>query len=291
VTAVHEALTWRPDALGGREGPDGIHVTWLGTAGFSIEHAGHVVLIDPYVTRAPLRAMVGRLTPDAPALARYVPRADAIIVGHTHFDHALDVPSIAKRTGALVFGSRSAAALCHLGGVAPETIDVVERDQGPPVEREVGPFRFRFIPSAHSRLVLGRVPWPGDIADCDEIPMGAQGYRCGAVFGVEIEVAGRRLYHMGSAELVDENIPPSRIDLLLMCVAGWTTAHKLPERAMQRLAPGAVLLSHWDNFCRPIDKPAQPFPAMQLPRLVDRLTRVSGGVKVGTVPILGDVWV
>jgi L-ascorbate metabolism protein UlaG (beta-lactamase superfamily) len=235
--------------------------------------------------------MIGRLSPDVAALAEHAPRADAIIVGHTHFDHALDVPGIAKRTGARVFGSRSAAALCRVAGVDADKIDVVERDQGLPVERELGPFRFRFVPSAHSRLILGRVPFPGDIADCDQVPVGARNYLCGAVFGVEIQVGGRRIYHMGSAELVDENIAPSSIDLLLMCVAGWTTSRDLPERAMARVAPGAVLLSHWDNFFRPMRARARAFPAMQLPRLVDRLTKASGGVKIGTVPILGEVWV
>ena len=36
--------------------------------------------------------------------------------------------------------------------------------------------------------------------------------------------------------------------------------------------------------------PARMLPAMQMPRLVDRLARASGGAKVGTVPIFGDVW-
>jgi hypothetical protein len=52
-----------------------------------------------------------------------------------------------------------------------------------------------------------------------------------------------------------------------------------------------VLLSHWDDFFRRIDRPARLLPAMQMPRLVDRLARASGGARVGTVPIFGDVWV
>jgi hypothetical protein len=32
-------------------------------------------------------------------------------------------------------------------------------------------------------------------------------------------------------------------------------------------------------------------PAMQMPRLVDRLARASGETPVGTVPIFGEVWV
>jgi L-ascorbate metabolism protein UlaG (beta-lactamase superfamily) len=288
-----EDLAWKPDALGREPGRDGVRVQWLGTAGFAIEHDGHTLLIDPYVTRASLaRCIVAPLHPDHDAIRRCVPRADAIVVGHTHFDHALDVPRIARTTGARVFGSRSAAALCVAQGVEPDRVETVERDAGSqPVEREVGPFALRFIPSAHSRLVLGRIPFPGEIADCGDVPMRTEAYKCGAVFGVEIRVAGRTLYHLGSAELIDANVDVKNVDLLLMCVAGWTTSRDFPERVGHRLAPGAVLLSHWDDFFRRIDRPARLLPAMQMPRLVDRLARASGGARVGTVPIFGDVWV
>jgi L-ascorbate metabolism protein UlaG (beta-lactamase superfamily) len=283
-------LAWSADALGRAGGPNDVRVAWLGTAGFAIEYRGTVVLVDPYVTRAPLASLLVSVRPDTAAIARYIPRADAIIVGHTHFDHALDVPEIARRTGAMVFGSVSASALCRAGGVPESRIDVVERAAGSaPVEREVGPFALRFVPSAHSRFLFGRVPAVGDIADCDDVPAHASGYRCGAVFGVEIRVGGRTLYHIGSAELVDANIPATHIDLALVCVAGWTSSRDFPERVMHRLGPGAVLLSHWDNFLRPIDRPARMLPAMQMSRLVDRLASASKGIKIGTLPILGEV--
>jgi L-ascorbate metabolism protein UlaG (beta-lactamase superfamily) len=287
-------VRFAPDALRkpGQPTQHAVKVVWLGTAGFAIEAEGHVVLIDPYITRASLVSLLAPLRPDVGAIARHVPRADAIIVGHTHFDHALDVPAIARHTGARVFGSRSAAALCLASGLPEDRVDVVERASGSaPVEREVGPFRLRFVPSAHSRFFFGRVPAAGEIADCDQVPGRAGDYKCGAVFGVEIRVAGRTLYHMGSAELVEANVPAANVDLLLMCVAGWTSGRDVPERAAHRVAPGAVLLSHWDNFLRPIDQPARALPAMQLPRLVDRLSAAARGVKIGTVPIFGELWV
>jgi L-ascorbate metabolism protein UlaG (beta-lactamase superfamily) len=287
-----EDIAWGETALSRGGGLGDVRLRWLGTAGFELECAGQVLLIDPYVTRASLECCaLGRIRPDLAAIARHIPRADAIVVGHTHFDHVLDVPEIARRSGATVFGSRSAAALCLRAGVPPDRVEVVQREASEaPVEREVGPFRLRFIPSAHSRLLLGRVPFPGDIADCADIPMRVGAYKCGAVFGVEIRVAGRVIYHMGSAELVDANVRVGNVDLLLLCVAGWAASRDLPERVGRRLAPGAVLLSHWDNFLRPIGQTARALPAMQIPRLVERLSRAVDGVKVGTVPLLGDLW-
>jgi len=232
--------------------------------------------------RAPLR-------PDERLLAQHLPRADAIILGHTHFDHALDAPSIAKRTGALVLGSRSAAELCRAQGVPASQIDVVERPAGSaPVVREVGPFHLTFHASAHSPLLLGRVPFEGEIADCDAIPMRAEAYLCGAVFGVEVGVAGKTLFHVGSAEIL-ASMPKLSVDLALLCVAGWTSSASFPERMMQKLSPRAVLLSHWDNFLRPLSEGAHALPAMQTGRLVDRLAKVTADVRVGTLPLLGEL--
>ncbi|HEY4121865.1 MAG TPA: MBL fold metallo-hydrolase [Byssovorax sp.] len=286
-------LAWSPDRLGGGEPTTrGVRVRWLGTAGFEIEHAGTVLLVDPYVTRASYGACVWRpLAPDLAAVARYAPRADAIVVGHTHFDHALDVPAIALQTGAKVFGSRSAVALCRASGVPEAQVRDVERSPGQDaVVVEVGPLELRFYPSAHSRFALGRVPFPGDIADCDDVPLRIERYRCGAVFTLEIRVAGKTIVHLGSAELVEASLGARSPDLLLLCAAGWTASDRLPERVMAKLAPRAVLLSHWDNFFRPIDRGAELLPALKLPRLVDRLTRAAPDVLVGTLPLLGDVW-
>ena len=279
----HQLSPARPDSP--------VRVRWLGTAGFEISAGSHSILIDPYVTRARFTDCVMRpLEPDLAEIARITPRADAILVGHTHFDHALDVPAIARRTGAMVFGSRSAVHLCR-ASLVPETKLVdVEREYGQsPIEAEIGPFKLRFAVSAHSRFLLGRVPFPGDIQDCDHVPLRTEAYRCGAVFRVEIEVFGRTIVHLGSAELVERTAPPKDVDLLLMCVAGWQSSERFPERVARALDPKAVLLSHWDNFFVPLDRPVQALPAMGVQKLTDRLLSVARDAKIGAVPLLGEV--
>lgn len=89
------------------------------------------------------------------------------------------------------------------------------------------------------------------------------------------------------AELVEASLPPREVDLLLLCVAGWTKTAGLPERAQRQTNPGAVLLSHWDDFLRPVERPTRLLPAMAMPRLVDRLLAADRGLKVGTLPLLG----
>lgn len=267
-----------------------IAVTWLGTAGFAIEHDGHVLLFDPYLSRPSLgRCLLSPLRADAELARRHTPRADAIVLSHTHFDHALDTPMIARQTGARVFGSRSAVKLCLGQGVAEDRVECVEPDGGAAREAEVGPFRLRFWPSAHSALLFGRVPYPGEIADCGDVPLRTSAYRCGAVFGTEVVVAGRRLFHVGSAELVEGGWRVPEVDLAMACVAGWTSTDRYPERLAMALSPGAVLLHHWDNFFRPLDAGASALPAMRFPQLTDRLRAAAPGVRIGALPIHGTL--
>ena len=106
-----------------------------------------------------------------------------------------------------------------------------------------------------------------------------------------IRVAGRRIVHLGSAELVEAGLDRSEPDLLLLCVAGWTASRDFPERVARALSPRAVLFSHWDNFFLPMDRPAVALPAMQGERLAERLGRASRDVRMGVLPLLGEVWI
>lgn len=284
-----EDLAWPGDDAAPARGPT---LRWLGTAGFSIEHESHVLLFDPYLTRASLgRCLLGPVRTERELIARHIPRADAIVVGHTHFDHALDVPDIAKATGARVFGSRSAAMLCRARGVPDAQIEDVESrvSASRPHDAEIGPFRLRFYASAHSPLLLGRVPFAGEISSCEDVPMRVERYRCGAVFGVAVEVAGRRVFHLGSANIVDGSIDLEHTDVALVCVAGWHTTPRFAERLVKRLGPARVVLSHWDDFFAPLDRPLAMLPAIRFGRFVDALRSASRDTEISTVAPLAPI--
>lgn len=235
--------------------PAGLELTWLGTAGFRLGYQGTVIWIDPYVTRLTLPELLRRkvVPPSREAIARWIDRADAVLVGHTHFDHALDVPAIAKQTGCAVYGSTSLASLMQLYGLR-ERATVVE----PHRDYEVGPFRFHFVPSQHSKLQLGlRVPFAGELT-CDHVDeLTPQAYRCGQVWGIHLEVAGTRIYHQGSADLIEDEIKDRNVEIFLCGISGRRfTAHYV-ERIVKRLAPQLIVPTHYDDFFRPLDDKVQ----------------------------------
>jgi L-ascorbate metabolism protein UlaG (beta-lactamase superfamily) len=231
--------------------PKGLELTWLGTAGFRLSYQGTVIWIDPYVTRLPLVDLLRRraVPPSQEAVARWIDRADAVLVGHTHFDHALDVPAIAKRTGCKVYGSQSAANLMQLYALREQAV-VVE----PHRDYEVGPFKFHFVPSQHSKLQLGlRIPFSGELT-CDHVDeLTPQAYRCGQVWGIHVEVAGMRFYHQGSADLLEDEIRDRDVDVFLCGISGRRFTEKYIERIVKRLRPQVVVPTHYDDFFRPLD--------------------------------------
>ena len=230
--------------------PRGLSLTWLGTAGFRLSYEGVDLLIDPYVSRASLPTVARRkpLTPSAALIEQHVPRADAVLMGHTHFDHAIDAPLIARRSGCPVFGSRSLGRLMQLHGLADRAVEVeVYRVY------EVGPFSVTFVPSRHSRLLLGlAVPYEGELT-CDNLDhLTGSAYRCGQVYGIHIEVAGVTFYHQGSADLIDDAIRHGRVDYFLAGIAGRGFTERYWERILPRLSPRVIVPHHFDNFFLPL---------------------------------------
>ena len=239
--------------------PGGLELTWLGVSGYRIAYQGVALFIDPYVSRVPLRALIQRrpAMPDPVMVDRYA-RADddgdgttqvaGVLVGHTHFDHAVDAPAIARRFGCRAYGSASIATLMRLHGLAEQAVEVE------PYRRyELGPFVVSFTPSRHSKLILGRkVPYDGELTceHLDGLRPGA--YRCGQVWGIRIEVAGISFYHQGSANLIDEALRAERVDVFLAGVAGRSVTPRYWGRMLPKLDPAIVVPTHYDDFFKPL---------------------------------------
>jgi L-ascorbate metabolism protein UlaG (beta-lactamase superfamily) len=237
--------------------PEGLAIRWLGVAGYELSYQGHMVYIDPYVSRVPLKTVLSKrpaLADEAihdrvfPATAKAV---DGILIGHTHFDHAIDVPALTRRWGTQAYGSSSLRKLMALFGLADRSIEVTTRRP-----HELGPFRVTFFPSLHSKLLLGyAVPFDGEFS-CEHLDaLAPKQYRCGDIYGIKIEVAGMTLYHQGSANLIDDQVPRAGVDVFLAGIAGRSFTPNYWSRILPRLQPKVVVASHFDDFFRPVDAP------------------------------------
>jgi L-ascorbate metabolism protein UlaG (beta-lactamase superfamily) len=276
-------LEQRPLAL-----PRGLELEWLGVSGYRFTFEGQTVLVDPYVSRVPLGAVLRRVRalPDETLIERYIGNAHnvvGVLVGHTHFDHAVDAPAIARRYRCKAYGSSSLGQLMRLHGLADQAVEVE-----PYRKYELGPFTVSFTPSEHSKLILGlAVPFAGELT-CDHLDALAPGaYRCGQTYGIHIEVAGTTFYHQGSANLVDDALRIRGVDYFLAGVAGRGFTRDYWRRILTRLQPRAVIPTHYDDFFRPLSETPGFTTNVNLAHVPNEIAAVSAGIEVSALPLLG----
>jgi L-ascorbate metabolism protein UlaG (beta-lactamase superfamily) len=270
--------------------PPGLELEWLGVAGYRLTYEGQTIYLDPYVSRVPLSSFVrGRpALPERATLERWlapVGEVRGVLVGHTHFDHAVDVPALCERDGCKAYGSSSLVQLMSLHGRREQAVQVTPHEQ-----IELGPFRVSFVPSVHSKLLLGyRVPSDGELT-CEHLDALSPGaYRCGQVWGIHVEVAGFTFYHQGSANLLDEEIRHTRVDAFLAGIAGRRFTESYWERILGALQPRVVIASHFDDFFRTLEQPAGFSLNVNLAAFPEEIAGVSRDFAVAALPAFKPV--
>ena len=265
--------------------PAGLELRWLGVSGYRLTYEGVSLFIDPYVSRVPLRSLLLRrpALPDPLLLDRYISAPGpvaGVLVGHTHFDHAVDVPAVARRHGTKAYGSSSLAQLMRLHGLGDRVVEVV-----PHRPYELGPFVVRFIPSRHSKLLFGRkVPFDGELTCAHLDGLSPRAYRCGQVWGIRIEVAGMSLYHQGSADLDDDELRDDSVDVFLAGVAGRSVTPRYWQRILPRLDPRIVVPTHYDDFFAPLGREPKFLRGVNLGSVPDEVAGVCADARVAALP-------
>jgi L-ascorbate metabolism protein UlaG (beta-lactamase superfamily) len=253
-------------------------------SGYRLTYEGVSLFVDPYVSRVPLRSLLLRraAVPDESLVARYLTAPGpvaGVLVGHTHFDHAVDAPAVARSFGTKAYGSPSLSRLMRLHGLGELAVEVVPHEP-----YELGPFVVRFVPSRHSKLVFGRkVPMDGELT-CDHLHgLSPTAYKCGTVWGIRIDVAGVRLYHQGSADLDDAELREGPVDVFLAGVAGRSVTPRYWERILSRLDPAVIVPTHYDDFFAPLGGEEKFVRGVKLADLADEVSAVSRDARMAAL--------
>ncbi|MGE2731163.1 MBL fold metallo-hydrolase [Mycolicibacterium vaccae] len=246
-----------------------VTVTWAGVTTLLVDDGASAVLTDGFFSRPSLLTVATRpLTPSLPristGLARLgVDRLDAVTPVHTHYDHALDSAVVADRTGARLIGGQSAAQIARGHGSA--RAEVVTPGQALPV----GTFDLTLVEGAHCPPDR----FPGPVTAPVRPPARVSAYRCGEAWSTLLHhrPTGQRLLIVGSAGFVPGALSGHRADVVYLGVGQLGRQPEDYLRAYWEQTVGLVgarrvILIHWDDFFRPLDKPLRA-----LPRAVDDL--------------------
>lgn len=254
-----EATGW-PAPPPATENPASVSATWLGVTTLLFDDGVTQILIDGFFSRPSLtdtilrRAVVNDAATINFALHEYrMRRLAAIIPVHSHFDHAMDVGAVAKRTSASVLGSESTANIARGAGVPDDQIVVSDENQ----TYEFGEFRVRLLPSRHAPIGWrGNVPLPGTIDEPLELPQPISAWREGESYTIVIEHPQGTTLIQGSAGFVEGLVDDVSADVVMLGVGGLTTldedyAEQYWLTFVTSTGANSVLPIHFDDFTKP----------------------------------------
>lgn len=295
VMSMAGLWSWRPglDAYAAHAyvapapGAGALTATWLGVTALLLSDGSSRVLIDPYFTRTHgllhlLRN--GEIAPDEAAVREGLRRAgierlDAVLVSHSHFDHALDAGLVARVTGARLLGSPSTLNIGRGAGLPESQLRVMQDGDS----ARFGALVATFVRSRHAGATGGAPT--GDIAG----PL-ARGryldYKQGGTYSILVEHPQGRVLHHGSAGFAPGALKGREAEVVFLGVALIDDLPAYLAEAVDAVGAKRVVPVHWDDFTRPLDEPLRPLPVVvRLDRFFADMQRLRPGVAVQTLEL------
>ena len=239
----------------------GVQMTYLGTAGFVFADAQRSIVIDPYVSRPSLFQHLFPLNADPSKVAKWIPEANDVLIGHAHHDHILDAPCLCHQTGARLIGSEDVVRVGRAAGL-PESqlLSTVGHEDIVCGATAI----VRGIPSTHGRVYFNRVPLQGQIPDDFKWPSYFWQFRHGQVLNWWVQMNGLRVLHVDSAEFFEHEWTGLEVDLLCLCAIGRKWRPDYVADAVRIVKPKMVMACHWDSFFTPLEAQQYCLPGVNL---------------------------
>jgi hypothetical protein len=254
----------------------------------------------------PNEARIARRVRDLPAIGPdRLARVRAVLVGHGHYDHLMDLPVLARALpNATVYGSRSVvntlnAVPAFAGASGPASrlvpMDALAGESGARPGRSLSisdAVQMRAIAWEHAPNFGTHVIARGNVAPAKSaLPRGIFGWRLGRVYAYAIDVLDRDggvgtrivLHDAGAspdvvrrAVAVIGTMPTARSTVLIIAAANFDQEPSYPDILLASIAPAHVLLGHWEDFFRSPEKSERVVRGIHGRRLIEIVQRYQG---------------
>jgi L-ascorbate metabolism protein UlaG (beta-lactamase superfamily) len=258
--------------------PTTVQVRYLGAGGVVIRRGDDVILTAPFFSNPSIpRVAFGEIRALPDEIDRFFKPGDsylsapAILVGHSHYDHLMDVPYIKVKymPGVKVYGNNTMQnILAGDPAIKPADVFTVQPTMGSATK--VGQWwpagsriRFMALISEHAPIIAGISFFEGDVdAPLKTIPTRASGWLEGQTLAYLIDFLGAdgkveyRIHYQDAASNQPLGFPPPLaalddprpVDLALVCMPGSNEVKGYPDDLLARLTPRHIVLIHWENF-------------------------------------------
>lgn len=244
-------------------------VTYLGTTVLLFDDGKDQILFDAHLTRPSIfQFLFGSLQTDEDICDEIIHkhemnRVKAIFISHTHHDHVLDMPYIANKTGADVYGSLSCVNVGRGGKVEEDKLHEFEINK--PIQ--VGKFTITVLPSLHSKPNIFNNDL-GQIIDSPLVqPAKKKCFKEGGSFDFVLKHEGTTYLIRPSFNYIEGQLDGIHADVLFLGIAGLSKADeetkaKFFAETVEKVKPALILPLHWDNFFTPLDTSVKGMPKL-----------------------------
>lgn len=230
-------------------------ITWYGTASILLEAAETSLLFDPF-----LKYLSKGYEPTKLYCQREAAFGNAanVFISHGHLDHLSSVISLYENRPCTVFLTGTPAmTLTKLGFPEAKIHRIVPGDVLHFPGVSVCVYQGKHI-QFDTKLILKKVfnlnSWRHFSRLIHLLQLNFQYRENNEIVFFEIQVEGKRIQIMGSADLADEVEYPTGADALILPHQGRSDIDSHNEEIIRRLNPKRVLLDHYDDAFPPISE-------------------------------------
>jgi len=258
----------------------GLGVTFAGVSTLLVDDGETAILTDGFFSRPGLLPVAfGQIRPDHARISACLQRllaASPTVIGlaavvpvHSHFDHAMDSAEVARSTGATLVGGLSTANIGRGAGLAEDRMLIV----GSGTTWQRGAWTVRMTASHHCPPDR----YPGEITAPVIPPVRTAAYKCGEAWSIVLtHDSGPSLLVQGSAGFVPGSLTGQSADVAYLGVGqlGIQSEEYIETywaETVRTVGARRAVLTHWDDFFRPLPMTADDPPLRSLPYAGDDL--------------------
>lgn len=271
----------------------GLTLRFIGASSVVLTDGTDTLVVDGFVTRPSLpRLMFAKLRPDEARIKKVRTRTgvetlQAIMVGHSHYDHAMDAAEWVRQAGGEIWGTESTQTIAQAEGI--HAVRVVKSGDA----LTAGAFSVRFFELDHAPPErMG-----GTIDPKFRIPARVRDYKTGGGLGFYTTHGACRILVVPSAGKPHADLRDYPADIVLLSIGQLGLQDPSAIETYWRdtvTASGArlVIPIHWDDFTRSLDKPLKPLPYavervdLALSKLAQLASEQQGDEVVLALPVL-----